>query len=84
MILTAALYLNLGEDECPDSFPSKELIASLAEDFRNAVEGNEDSDHELQQMSPGRHYSPGHTFYGLGESNLHDWNDVTEIFRKKH
>ncbi len=51
--MTANEYLNLEEDEdCTDSLSPEELIASLAEDIHKSIEGNEDSDQELQPITP--------------------------------
>ncbi len=44
--------MNFGEDDCTDSLYPEESIASLAEDVCNAVQGNEDSDHEMEPMMP--------------------------------
>ncbi len=49
--LTAAEYLNLGKGDCIESLSPEESIASPPKDVYNAVQGNEDSDHELQPMT---------------------------------
>ncbi len=50
--MTANNYLNLDEDEdCTDSLSPEELIASLADDIHKSIEGTEDSDQELQQIT---------------------------------
>ncbi len=52
MRLTAAEYLNLGEDDCTDSLSPEESSASLAEDFYTSVQGKNDSGHKFQPMTP--------------------------------
>ncbi len=43
--MTVSEFINQDkEDDCIDSQPSDSLVASMAEDIRNSIVGNEDSD----------------------------------------
>ncbi len=47
--MTVSEFMNQDkEDDCIDSQPSDSLVASMAEDIRNSIVGNEDSDNETE------------------------------------
>ncbi len=50
--MTASGLLQMGEDEdCTDALCAEEMVASLAEDVCNSLEGNEDSAEEAEQIN---------------------------------
>ncbi len=86
---TANDYLNLGDDEdCTNSLSPEELIASLAEDIQKSIEGTENSDQELQPITPEFSTKDALTALGivsslLEQSNSQDRIALTAISRKQ-